>query len=586
MDRRTFNRLAALASIGTLSSDLGLRAEQPGLKKNIDKGGEQPSSLAAHAAVPSELENSSIRLEDDKPISLRFFGSPAADLFTREIEESFHGVLENNFVAKPGNGFPAGFVSTSPAGQIWGGTMWTRDGSTFMRELVMRGYYEHAALLAECLMSLVEKNHEGFYTFPMFFKGSKPGTVDWPPSMNVTNDLVVPRSGTELDGTTSIIIGMLLLWERLPDGHPARNHIREFLSQSASPVNYLKSQLKTQPLVPGSGEFGCGMGCEGEWDNVVQNNLVMLALRAVGNMSEELGSKGLAEDYRNLASKVRDNLEKYLVDKDGGWIWCIDPKTMKPDPAVNDSKENKGFGGINGVASMYADVLGFEPLTSSWKGIQHSEETFQRLYRTPLRLQQFERYGIYTQFDVLAGGLLTSPAYGQGYAIQTMLLYEKLEMADKALSWLANATYNPVPEYKLHRASPYYFYERTYSPDAVGKMDLEEGCGALNLVNVSEPLKVSRLLLGVDDSTLECIRIIPRMPPSWKGVEARNWPIRTRSGTVRADIHFEKKETGAELTLKLAPGQQIDDLKVRMPTRNCYVWREQKHASSVRFVAQ
>jgi hypothetical protein len=328
------------------------------------------------------------------------------------------------------------------------------------------------------------------------------------------------------------------------------------------------------------------MGCEGEWDNVVQNNLVMLALRAVGNMSEELGSKGLAEDYRNLASKVRDNLEKYLVDKDGGWIWCIDPKTMKPDPAVNDSKENKGFGGINGVASMYADVLGFEPLTSSWKGIQHSEETFQRLYRTPLRLQQFERYGIYTQFDVLAGGLLTSPAYGQGYAIQTMLLYEKLEMADKALSWLANATYNPVPEYKLHRASPYYFYERTYSPDAVGKMDLEEGCGALNLVNVSEPLKVSRLLLGVDDSTLECIRIIPRMPPSWKGVEARNWPIRTRSGTVRADIHFEKKETGAELTLKLAPGQQIDDLKVRMPTRNCYVWREQKHASSVRFVAQ
>jgi hypothetical protein len=346
------------------------------------------------------------------------------------------------------------------------------------------------------------------------------------------------------------------------------------------------SQLKTQPLVHGSGEFGCGMGCEGEWDNVVQNNLVMLALLAVGNMSEELGSKGLAEDYHNLAGKVRGNMEKYLVDKDGGWIWCIDPKTLKPEPAVNDSKENKGFSGINGVASMYADVLGLEPLTSSWKGIQHSEETFQRLYRTPLRQQQFDRYGIYTQFDVLAGGLLTSPAYGQGYAIQTMLLYDKLEMADKALSWLANATYNPVPEYKLHRASPYYFYERTYSPDAVGKMDLEEGCGALNLVNVSEPLKVSRLLLGVDDSTLECIRIVPRIPPSWKGVEAHNWPIRTRSGTVRADIHFEKRETGAELTLKLAPRQQIDNLKVRMPTRNGYVWREQKHAISVRFVAQ
>ena len=147
MDRRTFSKLATLATIGTLSSDLELRAERPGLKKNIYKGCEQPSSLAAHVAVPSEWENSSIRLQDDKPISLRFFGSTVADLFTREIEESFHGVLENNLVTKPGNGFPAGFVSTSPAGQIWGGTMWTRDGGTFMRELVMRGYYEHAALL-------------------------------------------------------------------------------------------------------------------------------------------------------------------------------------------------------------------------------------------------------------------------------------------------------------------------------------------------------------------------------------------------------------------------------------------------------
>ena len=181
---------------------------------------------------------------------------------------------------------------------------------------------------------------------------------------------------------------------------------------------------------------------------------------------------------------------------------------------------------------------------------------------------------------------MTSPAYGQGYAIQTMLLYDKLEMADKALSLLANATYNPIPQYQLHRASPYYFYERIYSPDAVGKLALEEGCGALNLVNVSEPLKVSRLLLGVDDSTRESVRIIPRLPPSWRGVEARHWPIRTRDGVVRADIHFEKKETGAELSLKLASGQRIGDLKVRMPSKNGYVWREQKDASSVHSIAQ
>ncbi len=539
MDRRTFNKLTSLAALGALSRKSGLAAEY-----------------------------TSIRLEDDQPVSLRFFGSPSADLFTRELEESFQGVLQESFVGTASNGLPAGFVSASIPGRPWAGTMWTRDAGTFMRELVMRGYYEHAALLSECLMSQVEKNQEGFYSFPRYFKRSKQG------------------SGTEFDGTAAIVIGMVLLWERLPSGNPTKDHIQAFLSQDSSPVNYFMSYLKTRPLVAGTGEFGCGMGIHGECCNVVQNDLTMLALLAAANMAEESTNASIAKRYRHVAAKVWNNMEKYLVDKEGCWIWCIDPKTLKPNPAVLDARVNRGFGGINGVASMYADVLGFQPLASSWKGVEHCEKTFLRLYNTPLRKLEFDRYGIWTQFDALAAGLMTGPSYGQGYALQTMLLYDKPAMTDKALFWLANATYNPIPEYKLQRESRWYFYERMYSPDAVGKIVLAEGCGPLNLVNVTEPLKVSRLLLGVDDSTLERISLIPRIPPSWKGVEARHWPIRTRHGIVRADILFERKGAGAELTLKLVPGQKIDDLKVRMPSANGYIWREQKHASTVRWATQ
>jgi hypothetical protein len=539
MDRRTFNKLTSFAALGALSRKSGLAAEY-----------------------------TSIRLEDDQPVSLRFFGSPSADLFTRELEESFQGVLQESFVGTASNGLPAGFVSASIPGRPWAGTMWTRDAGTFMRELVMRGYYEHAALLSECLMSQVEKNQEGFYSFPRYFKRSKQG------------------SGTEFDGTAAIVIGMVLLWERLPSGNPTKDHIQAFLSQDSSPVNYFMSYLKTRPLVAGTGEFGCGMGIHGECCNVVQNDLTMLALLAAANMAEESTNASIAKRYRHVAAKVWNNMEKYLVDKEGCWIWCIDPKTLKPNPAVLDARVNRGFGGINGVASMYADVLGFQPLASSWKGVEHCEKTFLRLYNTPLRKLEFDRYGIWTQFDALAAGLMTGPSYGQGYALQTMLLYDKPAMTDKALFWLANATYNPIPEYKLQRESRWYFYERMYSPDAVGKIVLAEGCGPLNLVNVTEPLKVSRLLLGVDDSTLERISLIPRIPPSWKGVEARHWPIRTRHGIVRADILFERKGAGAELTLKLVPGQKIDDLKVRMPSANGYIWREQKHASTVRWATQ
>jgi hypothetical protein len=522
----------------------------------------------AHANQATPQSTSTPGPESDHAAALRFFGSTTADLFTRELEDSFQGALQENFVATTGNGFPAGFVNASLPGFPWAGTMWSRDGGTFLRELVMRGYYQHAQLLAECLMRLVGKNPDGFYAFPRYFKDSQPG---W---------------GTELDGTASIVIGMELLWERLPEGNPTRNHIREFLFQDASPLNEFKHDLASAPLLSGSGEFGCGGSIRGECDNVVQNNLARLALLATAKMADRLGRSDQAADYRQLAAKIEEGMEKYLVAKDGSWIWCIDAQTLKPVAAILNAPGNRGVGALNGVVAMDADVLGFIPEGPMWAHISHSEKTFEDLYNTPLRKTEFDRYGIWTQFDILAGGLLASPSYGQGYALQSMLLYDKLGMAEKALDWLANATYKPVPEYTLHRTSPYYFYERMYSPDAVGKVPLAEGCGALNLVNVSEPLKVSRLMLGVDDSALQNVRIIPRIPSNWQGVEAHNWPIRTSHGVVRADIRFEQKNGGGDLTVKLAPGEKIDSLQVRMPSSHGYIWQERKDAHIAHFASR
>jgi hypothetical protein len=521
-------------------------------------------TIAASRPANAQVAAAPIQLDRDQPVTLKFYGAPDADLFTRELDASFKGVLEENFYSTAKDGFPAGFISASAPGMPWGGTMWTRDAGTFLRELVMRGYYQHAALIAECLMQLVEKNPAGFYTFPRYFKGS-------------TRD-----TGTEFDGTAAIIIAMESLWERLPKEDPTRLDIQRFLFADSSPVNYFGFALQKEPLVAGTGEFGCGMKITGECYNVVQNNLIMLALVAMAHMADESGMPAAAQDDRLLAEKLRTGMEKYLVDEDGAWIWAVDTKTLKPDPAVLDNPVNLGTGSLNGVGSMYADVLGFLPLDSKWSGIEHSEKTFAALYETPLRKKEFDRYGIWTQTDVLGDGLGSSPSYGQGYATQDMLLFDKLEMAAKALGWLANTTYSPVPGYTIRRASLYYFYERTYSPDAVGKIQLDEGCGALNLVNVSEPLKVARLLLGVDDLDPNFVRIIPRIPPGWKGVEAKNWPIWTGHSIVRAHIQFERRGTGAALTMSVAAGQQIDYLKVRMPSKNGYVWEERRNVKSLR----
>jgi hypothetical protein len=486
-------------------------------------------------------------LDEGKTGTIRFFGTRSADLFTREIEESFHGALEKDFISGSGGTMPKGFVQASPTGQAWSGTMWTRDGGTFMRELVQWGYLEHAVLLSDCLIDLVRKNDEGFYSFPEYFEGSKPGT------------------GKELDGTTSIIIGMAALWERLPKENAARKRIQEFLAGPASPVAYLRHRLGKEPLIAGTGEFGPGCGLPGEAVNVVQNGLVILALRAAAGVSEGQGDNKDARKLRDLAKKVSDAMLTHLVDAEGRWIWCVNPESLKPDPAIVNHEINMGFGGLNGVAAMRADVLGFDPIGTKDSFYAPSEKTLQSLYDVPLRKQQYDKYGIWSQFDVFRAGLSTSPSYGQCYALQTMLLYDKLELADKGLTWFATATYVLIPGYEVPRESPYYFHERMYSPEAPGKVELEVGCGALNLVNVTEALKVARLVLGVDDTSSKLVRLVPRVIPSWKGVEAKNWPILTSGGLVHADILVERHESGMKLTLKVKDGS-IPELSVRLPS--------------------
>ncbi len=108
-------------------------------------------------------------LQADTPGTVEFEGSDSAILFSKEVTESFQGVLERDFVSHSDDKFPAGFLNASPLGQPWYGTMWTRDAGTFMRELVYWGYYQHACQVAQCIMDFVGTNSDGFISFPTVY---------------------------------------------------------------------------------------------------------------------------------------------------------------------------------------------------------------------------------------------------------------------------------------------------------------------------------------------------------------------------------------------------------------------------------
>jgi hypothetical protein len=498
-------------------------------------------------------------LAADQPGKLKFSGSQTAELFSKEIDPSFQGALALDYVAKFDGTYPAGFIHASPISQPWHGTMWTRDAGTFMRELVFWGDYEHACQLAQCVMDFVATDSNGFIAFARYFK---PENGRLP--------------GTEMDGQAATIISMIALWQRLPASDPFRAQLYHFLHQNSSPVRGIHYLLQHNPLVPGSGEFGGGNGRD-PYFNVVQNNLCALALLSAADMEDATGEHADAKLWRKDAKTIFHNIEKYLLEPDGSFLWCVNPKTMKP--GRGDHISNSGSGSFNGVTSMSADVLGLDPTNWPWQGaLKHGEKTFDDLYSFPPRKAQFEKYGIWPQMNYTHQGLLTSPSYGQGYALQDMLVFDKLDMADHGLDFLAQFTFKSpgvVFSYQhdhYGRLSPYYFYERMYSPDAQGKMEMTAGCGPLNLVNVSEPLKVARLIAGIDDTSGKQVQIIPRLPPSWSGYHAENWPIRTDHGIVRADISYEKIKGSVNFSLQVKQGGPIPKLAVRLPEKNKMTW--------------
>ena len=482
-------------------------------------------------ALPSA---ESLALASDQPGTLAFFGSSEAGLFTREVTESLAGVLRENLITqRTADGYPPGFTRASLPPRPWWDTMWTRDAGTFLRELVTWGYFEHACLVSHCLIQGVARNEEGFYAFP---EKLHPGQ---------------PEAGDEIDGTAAIIIGMVLLWRHLPETHPFRAPLFAFLHQPSSPVRYLQQQVKQHGLIAGTGEFGPGCSLDGYYCSVVQNHLAALALQAAAGLEEQTGNPRIVAECRTAAQTLLDQMQATMLYPDGSWMWGVKPGTHQPDPVVLDDPINRGSGLHNGVASMYADVLGLDPGGSNWALADACWKTFDRLLKAPLRREQFEKYGFWPQWDPpFRGGLSSGPSYGEGYALQTMLLFDRLDLADKSLRWLANATYEatPQPFNQLSRTSPYHFYERTYSPDAPGRVEFEEGCGALNLVNVTEPLKVARLMLGVDPTARDEVRIMPRLPQCVTRIEAKNWPLLTPAGIVKADLQVERTPAGLAFT--------------------------------------
>lgn len=94
---------------------------------------------------------------------------------------------------------------------------------------------------------------------------------------------------------------------------------------------------------------------------------------------------------------------------------------------------------------------------------------------------------------------------------------------------------------RKYLVSEYWFYERLLSPDYFSlpeeRQTVEEGCGALNVVNVAEPLKIARMIAG--GNNLDEEKPAPVFIEGVRRIKIKNWMINEQNKLVYKDFEID-----------------------------------------------
>jgi len=460
-------------------------------------------------------------------MKLEFFGDTYATLFTKQLDESLAGGLRENFVSEDEEGFPKGFLRASRKHNVWWDACWTRDAGSFIRELAVRGYLEEALACAEYLIDHVDKNEKGFYSFPMYYNRETPR-----------------GAGSEQDGTANIIMGLIELYLRLEDTD-IKCKIHAFLVNSASPINGIIAELQESELIIGSGEFGGGWCVDGLYYNVVQNFMIASALRLYYRYVEQ------DSEVIEAADRLHNSIKKYFI-ADEKFIWCLDENFIEAD--ISFSPHANGTADINGIAGAFYDgfyedkVMFNNQIRNTTANLFCGQAYREHLYKT---------YGMMTFTNAFPSGHAEEyvanaswMAYCECYFAETAVVLGDTEMLTKALRYIVGQTAygGHMPKSytidELMAQKHYWFSERNFSPEWTGQRD--EGCGSLNLINIAEPLRLARMIAGLNGTT----DITPVLPKGFSGFKATGYSA-IENGCVRYyDVVYENGKLTMTNTIK------------------------------------
>lgn len=417
-----------------------------------------------------------------------------------------------------GNGF--GTFRTNAG--IYYTTSWCRDMGRSLGELAEMEYTNEALRCADyCLRSArlwEDKSAPKFH-----------GQL-YPPHWSRIANRPNAAPPYENDGHGLVTMFLYKLWQRLPDRD-------EWLRQRWPDVKAAGDWILWQfdhPEISGAtngvmhttGECAGGNGY-----SVYGDYICMDALRALAQMADSIGENESAGRWRARADKMQAAMaERYVInDPKYGQVWTLDYAGW---PCK---------GTVLGPLIVAADYQGFAPEddNASWRPVNIA--AYQRL------LDTYRPFGFYGQ----------ATGYGQGFVTQSALLLDRMDDATKMLDWVAKEIYDPrfdcfiVPEgVQIDPAGRYWFRAG----------DLGNG------VQEAEILKTLRLVIGVDDTQSDRLRLFPRMPFGWTEIAVEKYPVLLeREGKMEtAFLRYKLVRSGNRMKLTIASSKETGPVAMRL----------------------
>lgn len=416
----------------------------------------------------------------------------------------------------------AGFGSYRSDVGLYYRDSWSRDLGRSLQELTELGYLNQATQTGDYVMRSARLWAENP---SLKYHGER-----LPPHWS----RVINRPDTSLpfenDGHGLISMFLYKLWQRTPDRDAwLRSHWADVKAAGDwIPWQFDHADISgaKDGVLHTTGESAAGNGY-----SVYPDVLCMTALRALAQMADSIGETQSAALWRDRAEKMQAAIPaKYLInDPKYGKVWTLDFAGWP----------NKST--VLGPLIVSADYKGFAPADedAAWKSAD--EAAYQRL------IDSYKPFGFYGQ----------AMGYGQGFVTQSALLLDRMHDATTMLDWTAKQIYDP-------RFGSFIVPEGV-QVDPTGKFWYRTG-DLGNGVQEAEIIKALRIVIGVDDTEPQRLRIFPRLPYGWSEMSVDQYPalVEEQGKVETAHVRYRVERAAGHMDMQVSADRQLGPVAMRL----------------------